>query len=128
LLFVGWENLSKFYERKTELSINSDISHVVFGVHEIVKKVNRTGDYSQITLQDLSTLSMRFHEWMAVWGSLDAETQKLISHDLSFEIWHKNYDLSEAHLIWAIKAQMEMTDKVDVLVDWALSPDRNFLA
>jgi hypothetical protein len=127
LLLGGWERLSRQYEREEKLSNNSDIKSVVLGVQQVVEKVGKNHDYCQITLDDISTLKLRFREWVSVWENLGFEARKELNYNPWDELWHENYDLIEAHLIWVMSSQMEMTNKGDVLVDWVLSRDSRAL-
>jgi len=127
LLLGGWERLSRQYGREKKLSTNPAIRNVVLGVQPIIEKVEENHDYCQITFDDISTLKLRFHEWVSVWGKLGSKARKVLDYNPWDELWHSNYDLIESHLIWVINSQAEMMNKGDVLVEWLLSRDSSAL-
>ena len=128
LLLGGWERLLRRYRRIEQANDIIEIRNVVLDIQPVVAKVH-DHDYLRIDLADILTLRLGFREWVTVWENLESETQSHLEHNPWDELWFRNNEVIEAHLIWAIQCKREIMekDKGDDLVGWALSRQGNDL-
>ncbi|KAJ5474169.1 hypothetical protein N7475_003735 [Penicillium sp. IBT 31633x] len=128
LLLGGWERLSRRVGHNDQLKRNSKINELVSSVQPVVDRI-QNAHYLDTSLTDIAMLRLRFHDWVVVKENLGFEDQNALKYNAWDVLWHKNYDVIEAHLIWILSCQREMMekDKSEALVDWALSRDGNTL-